>query len=534
MRIKSSLKKDNPADKKEAAEPTPLHFDFEVDPKTDPNSPKFDAMAIKAAIDAKQAEQGDKFIAARKMQEIIDKIASMLSDDVATGGHILNLINDVIEQIDATLDAYNATLLEFMQDELDKPQYKGKTLEEIEAEGKDENGKIIPGSLYEQLQQDATDAMNLELMLSEEEELQPYLQAELSKPQYEGKSIDELREAYLNDIEAGQLYEQAIDAAQKAADDDTERPADNQQSKRPKTQIVALDKLSTVVFADWLNMEKELHGQVQMFPVKMEANNTKDDTGELTLFFDVSYPEELADKEKKLTPFDRRLYSSMYNLQRANGSDMTFTQIFKNAGLGEKPTASQIERAKQSIDKMRRTTTKWDNREEAAAYGKTGYYAEYDGYLCPVELITERKLFNGKPVEMFVRTLRPLPLMAFAEERKQIALVPNFVIALPPKVNATDLNIALIDYVAKRIVRSRNEDGKKPEKKRRNSVKIIYDTLYKNIGATTRQKQRTAKANLFLYLDELKKRDYIESYKEEVTKSTGGIGVMIKYSLPNN
>ena len=359
-------------------------------------------------------------------------------------------------------------------------------------------------------------------LLQEIDALEPFINAELAKNPG-GETLND----YLDKYTAGQLldmvqdpnstFTKALETARVIAGQNIE----NQQSKRPQAQLLGLDKLGTTIFANWLDMEKELHGQIAMFPVKMEPDGYPK---ELTLYYDVRYPEELPEVEKKLTPFDRRIYTSIYNLQRTNGRDMTYTQIFKNALLGDKPTASQLERAIKSVDKMRRTTTKWDNREEAEEFNKEGTYMEYDGYLCPAVVITERKCFNGKPVEMYLRTLGALPIMEFARERKQIAQVPNYVLALPKGINATNLNIALIDYVAARIVRAKREGS--------TSLRILYNTLYKNIDATTRQKQRTALANLFVYLEELKTKEYIAAYQEETTKSTGKVGVTI--SLPNN
>lgn len=347
--------------------------------------------------------------------------------------------------------------------------------------------------------------------------LEPFIIAELAKDP-DGTTWEFL----INTCTVAELAELAKDPGSAFAKAlKTARLIGNQQSKRPRDQYIPTAKLNTLVFADWLNVEKELHGQISMFPVKMEPDKYD---GEITLYYDVLYPEELPDTQKKLLPFDRRINNSIYNLQRVNGPYMTFAQVFKNAGLGDKPTEKQLERVKQSVDKQRKTTIKWDNKEEATAYNKQSTYMEYDGYLCPVEIVTERKCFNGKPVEGYIHTLKPMPLMEFANERKQISQVPNYVLALPKGVNATDLNIALIDYVAARIVRAKRENA--------TSVRILYNTLYKNIDATTRQKQRTAQANLFVYLEELKTKKYIAAYQEETTKSTGKVGVTI--SLPNN
>lgn len=497
--------------------PEKIAFDVEPAPQLDPNSPEYDPKAAKVA----------KEIADERLKEIKSHLLDVIANIVFPARTALlgEGFEEILARAKAVIDRYNRAKYEYIQAELKKPEYGGRSLAEIETDGQDENGEIIPGSVYEKLMAAVDLEMDRARLELAETQLQPYLQEELQKSKYDGRTIEDLREEYLHSKADNTLYEQAYNAANEAVEAADHAEPENLQATRPKNQIIPTDKFTGVMFADWLDMEREQHGQLSMFPVKMEPDDYPKD---LTLYFDIRYPEELPEKEKKMTPMDRRIYQSMYNLQQING-DMTYSQIFRNAGLGETPNSRQIELVRKSIDKMRRTTTTWDNREEATAYNASGTYIQYDGYLCPAEIITERKCFNGKPVEMYVRTLRPLPLMEFAKERRQVALVPNYVIALPPKVSATDQNIALIDYTAKRIVRAKNEDKDKPANKRKGYVKILYDTLYKGIGANTRQKQRTALKNLYVYLDELRDKGFIKSYKEEKTKSTGAVGVAIIY-----
>lgn len=291
---------------------------------------------------------------------------------------------------------------------------------------------------------------------------------------------------------------------------------ENQQSKQPKNVIEPLSKLNTgVALFDWLNRENALPGQISIIPVKMEADK---DTRELTMNVSISYPEGVV---KNLSPTDNRIYNATAWLYAENGQDMTYSQIARAAGW-KKPNATQLDKIRASVEKMRLISIEWDNKAEAKAYGKNTEYITYTGYLYPAELIDRRKTFNGKIAEGYVRVLRPLPLMEFAKERGEIATIPAAI--LESKVSMTDENIAMQDYIIRRIERKRRtiKTGQAEEK-------IIYDTLYKNAGANTRQKKRSMIKNLYKYLEELREKGYISAYKEEATKSTGAVGVVISF-----
>lgn len=451
------------------------------------------------------------------LQEIVTNIESYVEPIKKAINKIID--PEVIAALAKVVNDYRTARRTYIQDELEKPEYEGKPFKKIEAEGTDEHGKTIPGSLYEKLM-DAVDVAMLQAFYkSMEEDLQPFLQEELQKPEYGGRTLEELRADFLATNEPG-LYEQAMTAAE-AAQTATQDAADNQQSKRPKKVTQPLSKLSTVTFMDFLNREGEVPGQLGFanLPVKMESGADK---RELTMLVSIQYPETA---DKRLTPTDNRIYNATSWLQTINGSDMTYSQIARAAGW-KKPNAAQLERVKESVEKMRLINIEWNNKEEAAAYKKNDKYVVYKGYLYPVEVMEERKAFNGKLTDAWVRVLRPLPVMEFAKERGEIATIPATILE-SDKIKLTDINIAMQDYLIKRIERQRRAAAKKKSEPK--EVKVLYETLYKNTGANTRQKKRTLLDNLYKYLEELKDKGYITDYKETTTKTTGDVGVVIKF-----
>lgn len=362
----------------------------------------------------------------------------------------------------------------------------------------------------------------LELLSS----IDPYLQEEIKKPEYLGKTIAELeKEGTTEDgsIIEGSLYDLALSNA-RAAKYGKPAPAEvlpRIQAKKPRNVALDLSKYGNFVFADWVDRVNEINGQITMEPLKME----KDGRPELTLFYDLTFPEDVAISNRKLSPFDQRVYSVLHWLKASGNDYVTPREIAGLMGSTTKLNNRQIKKVLSSIDKMIGVTISWDDHEEAAAYHDRDTYSDYKGLLCPIERVAKKMIINGKPVDFVVHIFRTMPLIDFAINRKNYTTIPHALIetALP----LTDLNIALQNYVLRRISQAKRADDK--AKKPSRSVKIIYTTLYNGIGATTRQKQRTAKDNLYTYLDELIAKGYITGYVEEKTKSTGDVGVLIKW-----
>lgn len=127
----------------------------------------------------------------------------------------MGISKQVIETIGQIVNDYQLVRKSYIQSELQKPEYNGKTFAEIEAAGVDEAGATIPGSLYDKLMRAVDAAMAVAFYENVENNLQPFLQEELQKPEYMGRSIEDLRAEYLAAGEpTDSLYEQAINAAE--------------------------------------------------------------------------------------------------------------------------------------------------------------------------------------------------------------------------------------------------------------------------------------------------------------------------------
>lgn len=352
-------------------------------------------------------------------------------------------------------------------------------------------------------------------------ELTPYLEAELQKPEYEGKSIDELFDTAETDDNGNptekSLFMQALTASRAARDADAKTP--KIAAKSVQQYPVTLDKVNTVVVFDFLR-KIDPTGQITMLPLKMESSKSKRPlTAYYSLYFADDLPPEIA---KKLTPFDRLVYGATAAVQGQNGDVMSISQIHRAMGNSSDPNNRQKKKIHDSIVKMNAAHISLDCTEERQAYNNNAFI-DYYGSLYPMEM--QRAYINGQLVEGAIHLLREeLPLMSVAKGRNhQLEEVP--IELLDSKLNQTDPNIAMQFYVLETILRLKNG-------KRATRNKILYSTLYEKMGANTDKKKQRAKQAFFKYLDELIAKGFITAYKEETTKSTGETGVKFEWNKP--
>ena len=150
----------------------------------------------------------------------------------------MGISKEVIEAIGQIVNDYQLARRTYTQRELQKPEYNGKTFTEIEADGTDEAGETIPGSLYEKLMRAVDAAMAVAFFENVENNLQPFLQEELQKPEYKGRSIEDLRAEYLAAGERpGSLYEQAINAAEAAQNERLAQIEAQKQGRATRMQL---------------------------------------------------------------------------------------------------------------------------------------------------------------------------------------------------------------------------------------------------------------------------------------------------------
>lgn len=306
-----------------------------------------------------------------------------------------------------------------------------------------------------------------EKLLHEIDDLEPYIKAELKKPEYNGVTLDALMEYMPGELldmldDPNSTFAQVMKAARAAKAD-----AEHVKAQHTKSIEYPIDKINGRA---WNLLTTNTSGQIavdfDMLPKKQDL--------QAKAYYAINF-DDLGDNvkiTKRLQPFDKRVYIAVSALYNAGNNVITATQIYyAMGGTAKTPSQSQINKINNTLSKMTGAKIILDNAQEAAALKRREHF-QYDGSLLPIERMTA--FVNGKLSESAIHIFREPPLMTFAKERNEITTINIELLRSP--INKTDNNLSIDDYLIERISRAKHGDGK--------SCRILYKTLYEHIGIT--------------------------------------------------
>lgn len=346
-------------------------------------------------------------------------------------------------------------------------------------------------------------------LLQEISELNPYLEAEIQKPEYEGKTLLQLRdEADPNDTgepAENSLFLKALAAARAARD------ADAAKEEIPHTAITRaqsveypLDKPNSKI---WNLLEKDTQGQVAFNMAKYGSKQS------FLAYYAINF-DDLSDNikiTKRLTPTDKRVYIAVSALFNAGNTVITLSQIYYAMGYTGRPGTRDLQQINDAITKMTTARIYFDNEQEAAHYKKYDHF-KYDGSLLPLERGTV--IVNGKLADAAIKIFREPPLITFAKNRKQITTLDVKLLQSP--MSKTDANLLIEDYLLERISRE------KLQRRKGKSCRILFATLYKNVGIPDKPKtnseksmKKRASGKIETYLKHYQQQGFISSFTME-------------------
>jgi len=328
----------------------------------------------------------------------------------------------------------------------------------------------------------------------EEENTKEFLRCldeEIRKPQYNGLSINELREQSKDEngnIIEDSLFMQACDAANATLE---ERLSLAKTSViKPVDFLLPLDKLNRNI---WKLLETET-GQQLTFAAE-KAGSKK----EIDILYSINFdalPKEVK-ITKKVTAFDRRVHTAVSALFNAGNTVMTLTQIHYAMGNTSSPNKVQIKKIDESLTKMRTAIIYINNADEAKFYKYPIFV--YDGNLLPFE--RQNAIVNGKKVDAAIRVFREPPLTEFAKKRNQITTLPLKLLQSP--VNKNDTNLPIEDYLLERIAMAKNGRG---------INRILLATLCEECGITSRSQKSKLPNKLKVFMDYYVSLSHIKRY----------------------
>lgn len=382
----------------------------------------------------------------------------------------------------------------------------------------------------------------LQDLLNEIEALEPYLKAELSKPEYaediaaareaagENCTITEPLDIVLHTLTPSEMIEllrdkdsylrRAFDAAREAKSGE---PLD--------IETYRAEKLNTPVdrvnFLAWDNF-KETGGQLKF---DMRSEQDKNDPKRRDMSISMRYSLSFGDNPnikttKELNHYDRRLTQAIDTLITSGKDIMLPSEIFYGMGGTGRIGDTQLKNINDSLTKQGTARVYINNKEEAAQYD----YPEivYDGNVLNFERIVVR--YKGQEREAIKMLRRPV-LMEFADQRNQLTAVPMK--ALQSDISKTDNHLRIEDYLLYRIARQKNDlnelqeqQAKRYNQQRQKKIRearkltILLATFYERTGnqkkkAIVRQRALdTAKRYLTHYQSEAGGY-YIDSFSIE-------------------
>lgn len=263
-------------------------------------------------------------------------------------------------------------------------------------------------------------------------------------------------------------------------------------AKKTKEAVYPIDKVSLTI---WNNMESE--ALYDMIIGTEKTGSQREANILVSLNFDEL--ETFFPAIKRLTAYDKRVYSAVASLYRAGNRVVSATQIYHALGFGGRPSAAALKRLNDSLTKMGMIRLFLDNTQETEV--NKGYPVfKYDSQLLPFARISA--YINGKFCDSAINMLSTPPLIEFAENRRQIVSLPPEVFSVP--LNHTDSELLLENYFL---------DAVPQIKRRRRNKKILFDTLCSACEAEGKKDRHTTRKKAETILSHYKKVGFISGFQ---------------------
>lgn len=410
--------------------------------------------------------KSDQYQTIKKNIEIVRAYLEQHAEDIRT-------LSTAAMSFAALMPFVEAELKEAIKDNPDLQRYEECTLEELIADGFDEQGRPKQGPLFQIIER-------------AQRRHDEFIEA--------GGTINQI-------IEAGGDLEK-LGAAAAGLPRVTAKKVDRLSYPLDKPNSLIWDLVEDAV-------KKAPNGQVKL---KIDTSK-KGSEKEALILYAINFDELPAGVEitKKLTQFDKRVYIAAAALFNDGNKPFTATQVYAAMGNKGKPRTSDIRKIDDSLTKMGAARVYINNELEVQT--NKGYKKfVYDAPLLPFERM--KAYINGQFTDSAIHLFREPPLITFAKERKQITTIPRNLLESP--INKTDANLKLDDYLIERTGHMKNPKSKAPRK-------ILFSKIYEQCGISTAMQKQRAPEKIRRYLDHYKECGWIAGYKEE----TDGITIIL-------
>lgn len=376
-------------------------------------------------------------------------------------------------------------------------------------------------------------------------ELAPYLDEELKKPQYEGKTIKQLWQETKTDNEGlfpdNALVMQAIRAADAARQEaepetvskpETQRPAEViRYKKRPNVSLsVGKGALRLFDAREWtrsraLAPRGEIPGQMSLFTVPVSYERAGAD--EITLYCGMTSDSFLA----ALTRKHFFILSFLDDAYINDNKKCTIHWLYKEY-FGGKPSEKQLNDLYKDLEALASTTLKindkqvreaWASKDEKRAKGAK--YREIVQAAAPIKLGAEKYIANGQVSDATIMIYdRPAVLQADLVAN-QITTVPKSLLRVKKEdgryVSRTDRFYRVLFYLIRRIALIKS--GTNPNM-------LVLNSFYTELGETTANRRALAYNTMMDVIHHFEREGWIVSHKTTESKTTGEKALTFKWT----
>lgn len=412
---------------------------------------------------------------------------------------------------------------------------------------------------------DSMDSMQRIISLSDEikerieklKRLKPYIEAELKKPEYQGKGITvdnifseesiDLYRKNKNKSSSDKLKSEIIKAALVAmnADAEEERPIkkngvklDLQAFGNALQKIdyinsanlkLSTDKFQNIFFSLCAPQSKGcLNGQRQFIPVRYERSGAEK---EITLYYDYAFNNELISQHGLSKEFDGRAYfvaAIVDNLLDEGNTDVSITKIWHELGHKGSPSKEALEELHNILLLGMSTIVTADVTEIKKAWdiSSNELKDELLSPVIPIQIVNEKFIANGQISNALIHITGHSPFYIIGNSIKHFSTWDKDVLRLY-NGRRTKRYYNVMQFLMTQIAYMRNAKSQR-------SDKILYETLYtRNDDKSTRDKQLTRDMMYKLFDEVFIPTGYIVGYKE-VTTGTPGVKLNFKKNKANN
>ena len=353
-------------------------------------------------------------------------------------------------------------------------------------------------------------------------ELAPFMDEELKKPEYEGRTIGELFEEAAESGEAFNLtlFARAVDAAREAKAKAEKDGLEIVKYKSTPNLSLSVGKGALRLFdpREWdrgraLAARDQIPGQMSFIPVSYE----KKGADEITLYCGMTSDSFLS----AMTPEDFFILSFLDDAYISGNTKCSVHWLFKEY-LGERPSEKQLDDFYKKLEALASTTLKINDREIRRAWADPGEkrgrgkYREIVQAAAPIKLGAEKYVASGQVADATVLIYdRPAVLQA-DRIAKQITTVPKALLQVKKPngrfASRTQRFYRVLFYLIRRIALIKSGTNKNM---------LVLNTLYVETGETTARARTLAFNTLLDIIYHFERVGWITGHKITKSKTTG-------------